>query len=113
MKKLIILFVVFILLLVGCAPAPLSPMAPTRAPKPTSQYKIYKVTKGTGLYAVCGDADAAILAELSEGTKLYNFGRGGSLDCCKFEDTGMQFELCHMEVVSTGKEGWVLKQWFK
>jgi hypothetical protein len=109
MKKIIILFVLVSLLLVGCGYS--APPAPTQ--KPTSAYMTYEVTKGTGLYSVCGDADAAILAELPEGAKLYKFGRSGNLDCCKFEDAGMSFELCHMEVVSSGKTGWVLKQWFK
>jgi hypothetical protein len=73
---------------------------------------VYEVTKGTGLYAVCGDADAEMLDELPEGSKLYNFGKADTADCCKFEDGGMSFELCHMEVVSSGKTGWVMKKWF-
>lgn len=104
------MLVLITVVLVGCAPVTATP---TKAPKPTSPHKIYKVTKGTGLYEVCGDADAKTLAELSEGTELYAFGKADTLDCCKFVDSGMNFELCHMEVVSSGKTGWVLKQWFK
>jgi hypothetical protein len=110
MKRLLHLFVLFTLILVGCAPVPTSP---TDIPKPTSQYKAYKITKGTGLYEVCGDADAMTLAELPAGTELYAFGKADTLDCCKFSDSGMDFELCHMQVISTGETGWVLRKWFE
>jgi Tfp pilus assembly protein PilP len=127
MKKLIL--IVFILF-VGCAPskadtylaqtetiaaAKLTQAArPTSTPSPslTPGPKVYVVTKSTGLYTA-PNVNAKYTEELSEGTKLIPADGEESLTCMSFEDSGMKFMLCYMEVMKNGNTGWVLKQWFK
>ena len=73
------------------------------------QYK-YRVTKSTNLYD-SASIDAAYIEELSVGTILDKVGV--SLNCVKFEDSGMTFELCKMRNAATGSTGWVLYKWLQ
>jgi len=126
MKKLIL--TVFILF-VGCMPTKadtylsqtetIAVIKQTQAARPTNKPRpsqtpgprTYRVNKSTGLYTA-PNIDAKYTEELSEGTKLIPAGGKESLTCLTFEDSGMKFTLCHMEVVKNGNTGWVLKQWF-
>ena len=70
----------------------------------------YVVNKSTGLYATF-DIDANQIAVLSVGTELIPADGRTTLFCDSIVESGMTFNLCKVKVVSTGRSGWVLKQW--
>jgi hypothetical protein len=72
-----------------------------------SDVKTWKVTKSTGLYEST-NADSAMIMSLSVGTRVKSTRASGNLTCLINEE-GM--ELCRVEVVETGDEGWVLRKW--
>ena len=72
----------------------------------------YTVTKSTALYEL-PQVDSQMIAELAVGTKLMPAEGNLYLDCRELTDAGAPIKLCKMEVVDTGKTGWVLVQWFE
>ncbi|RJO64989.1 MAG: hypothetical protein C4540_02535 [Candidatus Omnitrophota bacterium] len=83
---------------------------PTTRPTPTEGPLLFKVNKSTGLYTA-PHADAGMIVALPVGTKLIP-ARGEKFQSCKtYEEPGMTIVMCEMEVVETGKIGWVIKKW--
>ena len=76
---------------------------------PMFAIKTWTVTKSTGLYDGV-DPDSEMIASLPVGTKVRTNDTGGIL-YCEINDEGMT--LCQVEVVGTGEEGWILKQWIE
>lgn len=69
--------------------------------------KTWRVTKSTGLYDSI-DPDANMIESLSVGTRVRSTRSSGNLTCL-INNEGM--ELCRVEVVGDGSEGWILKKW--
>ena len=92
-------------------PTPTTPTTGTR-PKgtstPLSGPIIYKVTRETGLYSD-PNANAEQITILSTGTKVKP-AEGTTLICKSFTDSGMTITVCHIKVISTLQEGWVLRK---
>jgi len=72
----------------------------------------YRVTNPPGLYSDF-DIDADQIASLSVGTILVPPGGSGSVHCDAIVEFGTTYELCRVQVYSTGQIGWVLKKWIK
>ena len=112
MNKIIFVMVLFgLLMLFGCGQSEAEPTSVPPVAEPTSvQQDKYRVTNSTNLYD-SASIDAGVIEELSVGTILEKAGE--SLDCVKFEDGGMTFELCQMRNTATGSTGWVLYKWLE
>ena len=110
MKKVTIPIIVLLVIFVyGCSNAP----TPTAAPKPTETpgAALYRVTKDTGLYwSVTSNEPDGVL---QVGTLLKPANNEKYFHCENVVDTGTTFRLCQIEVVSTGKTGWVLSKWME
>ena len=110
MKKITGIILLLFMFVYGCVQEP----TPTKAPKPTATpgAALYRVFKDTGLYAAV-DVDAALIEALPVGTLLKPANDKKYYDCESFVDAGTTYKLCHVEVVSTGKTGWVLQKWLE
>jgi hypothetical protein len=109
MNKKYLLFCVLALtlpiLFIACVEAKSS-----NADSPPSEAPLYRVTKSTGLYDDPG-MDADLIAELSVGTLLKPVNDAKFYDCESIVDLGTTYTLCFVEVMNTGKTGWVLQMW--
>jgi hypothetical protein len=103
------LLILMVLLISACGA---SEATPVKVDFPTNGAPIYKVTQSTGLYNA-PDTDADLIAELSVGTLLKPADNEKFYDCESFVDSGTTYTLCNVEVVDTGKSGWVLQKWIE
>ena len=119
-KKCFFVFLILVLFLSiqACTPTQSTPdtfvvtvvVKVTATPKPEPTIPTYSVTQGTNLYDAL-DVYANVIAELSTGSKLIPANGAKYLHCNSFIDAGVTYELCKVEVKTTGKTGWVLKKW--
>jgi ABC-type Fe3+-hydroxamate transport system substrate-binding protein len=113
-KKLLFIYLilVFFLSIQACTSSQSNPVEPviTEAVKEELSIPTYTVTKSTGLYDAF-DVDANIIAELSVGTKLIPSEGATSLECGIIDLSSVEYELCQVEVFTTGQRGWVMRQW--
>jgi hypothetical protein len=68
------------------------------------------VTKSTGLYAST-DLDAELVDTLDVGVLVVPANNAKVYECQSYVDMGETYVQCHVEVIKTGKTGWVLKKW--
>lgn len=112
--KWIFVFLLLVLLLSiqACASNPGTPVEPviTEAVIDSPSIPTYTVTKGTGLYDAF-DVDANMKAELPVGTRLIPMNGATKLKCDTIVESGVEYELCQVEVFTTGQTGWVLRKW--
>lgn len=92
----------------GCqsAPIPTIQSLPTKTPGPS----IFYVNKSTGLYEA-PEIDAKMIETLSEGAMVIHTDGAESLSCTSFSDSGTTYNLCLVEVLQSGKTGWILRKW--
>jgi len=108
MKIRLLLSLALFLLLAACVSSGNSPeikITPTKSDVP-----IWKVTKDTGLYDGLG-INANLIDTLPIGTLLKPASKNKFFDCDKYEDMGTTYTICYVEVIKTGKTGWVLQKW--
>ena len=108
MKTRLLLLLILFLLLTACASSGNTPeikITPTKSDVP-----IWKVTKDTGLYDGPG-VNANLIDTLPIGTLLKPASGNKFFDCDKYEDMGTVYTICSVEVIKTGKTGWVLQKW--
>lgn len=84
--------------------------ANSKADTSTDGAPVYRVTKSTGLYDA-PNLDAGLIAELPVGTLLKPANNEKFYDCELIVESGTTYTLCLVEVIYTGKTGWVLQKW--
>jgi hypothetical protein len=104
-KTLLFLLVVVMTLACACSIS-------NQKPKPTPAVIIYEVTKSTGLYDA-PNLDANMIGDLSEGQLLKPVDNQRFYDCENIVEDGVNYSLCHVEVIASHDEGWVLQKWTK
>lgn len=105
MKKAII--VLLFLILFGCSPKATLTTEPADSTAPMT----YVVTRETGLYATAKSGN--YFSTLLIGTKVKPANNAFYLDCDIVETYDVKITTCNVEVISTGKTGWVLKNALK
>ena len=115
MKKIFV--VILLLILVACASTPTiestmkptieSAMKPTIKPTIKPTFLVYTVTRETGFYASATSDDYTVT--VTRGTKVKPANNVETLTCKTVDVYGVSITLCNIEIISTGKTGWILK----
>lgn len=71
----------------------------------SSSSKIYRITRETGFYKYSEDYSET----LQTGTKIKPANNSSHLSCLTEDFDGISITSCLVEIISTGKTGWVLK----
>jgi hypothetical protein len=110
MKKILLTLALLVLTLVSACTAAATPEKPK--PTATPGPALYRVTKSTGLYPST-NMDTEPIDTLDVGTLLKPANNAKFYDCDVVVDNGEEFPQCHVEVVKTGRTGWVLQKWIE
>jgi hypothetical protein len=73
---------------------------------------LYRITKSTGLYPST-DMNAVEIEILGVGTLLKPAYNSDSFNCLALVENGLAYPQCYVEVIETGKTGWVLQKWME
>ena len=105
MRKLAIVFI--LLIMVACAPVE-STARPTSTPKAQkSDRTFYRVTRETGWYESLYSGDYSVTVRADQ--LVVPADNAKTLTCRTVDEYGVKITLCNVEILSSGKEGWVLR----
>ena len=78
-----------------------------RSNSSSSTIPIYSITRKTGFYSSLDSEDYS--ETLSAGTKIKPANNATSLDCRTRDVQGISITSCHIEILGSGRTGWVLE----